>query len=508
MRRISSFFIRISTFFSKELAEVIRQPKLILTLILGPFLILLLFGLGYNNTQNPTRTLFVAGLENAFAKNIQSNMDALEPAIIFFGLTDDEAFMRQQLASGVIDMGVIIPDNAYEQIKSNQHAEFKFVHNEIDPVQASYVNYLGNFFTEVINQQVLQGLAERGQVEAGNMELQVDAALLNTRTTREALERGDVVSARVSQQVARRSLSSLQLIVGSSASLLSGVNQSMGGEPGQEQDILTNLQALISSPSMSEEITEGKANYDQEITNLREEESNLELLKVQLSTFNAISPEIMTMPFISATETITKTNVSAMNFFVPGVIVLLLQHLSITLSSLSIVRETRSGTMELFRVSPLKAGEILFSKYFSYMFIGLLIAVVLITLIYYGLKVPMLGSLVDIVIVVSALLFASLGIGFVISLIASTETQAVQFSMIVLLLSVFFSGFFLDLRFLMVPVRYISYAIPATFGTNLLQNIMLRGAPLSNNYLVNLLGMGLGLFILAWVMLSRKMKHE
>ena len=508
MRRITSFFVRITSFFSKEWAEVIRQPKLILTLILGPFLILLLFGIGYNNTQTPTRTMFVASKANVFAKNIQANLGELEPAIIFFGLTDDEALMRQQLASRVIDLGIIIPDNAYEQIKSNQHAEFKFVHNEIDPLQASYIIYLGNYFTEVINQQVLQGLAERGQFEIGNMELQVDAVLLNTRTTREALERGDVASAQVSQQAAKRSLSSLQLIVGSSASLLSGVNQSVGGEPGQEQDILTNLQALQSSPAMSEEITDGKGNYDQEISNLREEESNLELLKEQLSTFNAISPDVMTKPFISVTEAITKTNVSAMHFFVPGVIVLLLQHMTIALSSLSIVRETRSGTMELFRVSPLKAGEILFSKYFAYMFIGLLIAVVLFALVYYGLGAPMLGSLVEMLIVVLAVLFASLGIGFVISLIATTETQAVQFSMIVLLLSVFFSGFFIDLRFLMVPVRFIAYAIPATFGTNLLQNIMLRGMPMSINYLVSLLAIGLGLFILASIVLNHKMKHE
>lgn len=508
MRKIGSFFVRITTFFSKEWVEVLRQPKLILTLILGPFLILLLFGIGYNNTQSSTRTMFVAADDNAFAKNIQAYLGALEPAIIFSGRTADEAFMRQQLASRAIDMGVIIPDNAYEQIKANQHAEFKFVHNEIDPVQASYINYLGNFFTEVVNRQVLQGLAERGQLEAGNMQVQVDAALVNIRTSREALQRGDVAAANVTLEVAKRSISSLQLIVGSSASLLSGVNQSVGGKPGQEKDILTNLQALQSSPVISQPIVGGKSNYDQEISNFRVEESNLELLKEQLKTFNAISPDIMTRPFVSVIEASTTANVSAMNFFVPGVIVLLLQHMTITLASLSIVRERRSGTMELFRVSPLKAGEILFSKYFAYMSIGLLIAVVLVALVYYGLRAPILGSMIDVLFVVLALLFASLGIGFVISLIASTEMQAVQFSMTILLLSVFFSGFFLDLRYLTIPVRYISSAIPATYGTNMLQNIMLRGAPISLPYLVTLLGIGFGLYILSWIMLSRKMKHS
>ncbi len=33
--------------FSKEASEVFRQPRLILSLILGPVLVLLLFGLGF-----------------------------------------------------------------------------------------------------------------------------------------------------------------------------------------------------------------------------------------------------------------------------------------------------------------------------------------------------------------------------------------------------------------------------------------------------------------------------
>ena len=40
-------FIRLLAFFSKEINEVRRQPRLVLSLILGPFLILLLFGVGY-----------------------------------------------------------------------------------------------------------------------------------------------------------------------------------------------------------------------------------------------------------------------------------------------------------------------------------------------------------------------------------------------------------------------------------------------------------------------------
>ena len=44
MNPANELFIRISSFVRKEMAEILRQPKLVATLILGPFLILLIFG--------------------------------------------------------------------------------------------------------------------------------------------------------------------------------------------------------------------------------------------------------------------------------------------------------------------------------------------------------------------------------------------------------------------------------------------------------------------------------
>ena len=47
-------------FLRKELVSVWRQPRLIATLVLGPFLILFLFGLGYQEMPEPFRTVLVA----------------------------------------------------------------------------------------------------------------------------------------------------------------------------------------------------------------------------------------------------------------------------------------------------------------------------------------------------------------------------------------------------------------------------------------------------------------
>ena len=49
MSNLYRFLIRSSAFVGKEIFAILRQPMLILTLVLGPFLILLLFGLGFRN---------------------------------------------------------------------------------------------------------------------------------------------------------------------------------------------------------------------------------------------------------------------------------------------------------------------------------------------------------------------------------------------------------------------------------------------------------------------------
>ena len=59
MNLFSEFLIRVSSFVRKEMAEILRQPQLVATLILGPFLILFIFGIGYNNSLRTMRTIMV-----------------------------------------------------------------------------------------------------------------------------------------------------------------------------------------------------------------------------------------------------------------------------------------------------------------------------------------------------------------------------------------------------------------------------------------------------------------
>ena len=69
--------IRLLSFFSKEVNELRRQPKLILSLLLGPFLILLLFGVGYQGERPKLRTALVVPQQSVDA----SQIDELKKAI-------------------------------------------------------------------------------------------------------------------------------------------------------------------------------------------------------------------------------------------------------------------------------------------------------------------------------------------------------------------------------------------------------------------------------------------
>jgi ABC-type multidrug transport system permease subunit len=96
---------------------------------------------------------------------------------------------------------------------------------------------------------------------------------------------------------------------------------------------------------------------------------------------------------------------------VGAVLALLLQHIAVTFSSLTLVREWLLGAEEVFRVAPIAPWEIITGKYMSYSLLTLTIAGVLSFLIVGLMGVPLLGNLAYFVLVLILLTVASLGWG-------------------------------------------------------------------------------------------------
>jgi ABC-2 type transport system permease protein len=209
-----------------------------------------------------------------------------------------------------------------------------------------------------------------------------------------------------------------------------------------------------------------------------------------------LSPEVVAAPTRAEVRNLAPVQPNVIAFFAPAVLALVLQHMGVTLTALSMVRERLTGAMDIFRVAPLRTLEILIGKYLAYAFFNLSVAALICFLVVGVLHVPLLSSAADVAKVILLLSFASLGLGLFISTIVDSERQAVQLSMLVLLASVFFSGFVLPLDQFITPLRVFAYSLPVTHGIQLLQDLMLRGGTNQGWELLALGGIGVVLFLL------------
>jgi ABC-2 type transport system permease protein len=181
----------------------------------------------------------------------------------------------------------------------------------------------------------------------------------------------------------------------------------------------------------------------------------------------------------------------------------MLQHMAVTLTALSFVRERTSGALELLRVSPVNSLELVLGKYIGLGLVSTIIAAISVALLVFGLGVPMLGSWLMVALVIGLVVLASLGIGLIISVISDSERQAVQLCLLLLLASVFFSGFVLPVHEFTQGVQYAAYALPVTHGIRLLQDLMLRGDT-NAWWQLAVLGALAGAFLILTVVLLRR----
>jgi ABC-2 type transport system permease protein len=180
--------------------------------------------------------------------------------------------------------------------------------------------------------------------------------------------------------------------------------------------------------------------------------------------------------------------------------------MAVTLIALSVVRERTTGIFELFRVSPITTLEIIFAKLLAFGILSAAIAILTLVLLVGAFNVPMLGDPALLAGVIALFILASLGLGLVVAGLSDSERAAVQLSLIVLLASVFFSGFVLAIDEFTEPVRSLTAVLPVTHGISLIGEIMLRGEVRSLWQVGVLSALAVGFIAVAWILLRRAMR--
>ena len=225
-----------------------------------------------------------------------------------------------------------------------------------------------------------------------------------------------------------------------------------------------------------------------------------------LSTSAARIPSyVISAPTAAEVDNVAPSEPSVVQYFAPAVLALILQHLAVTLIALSVVREKSSGLFELFRISPITTAELVTGKLVAYGLFAGAVAAATIGLLVAGFHVPILAQPGWIALVAGLLVASSLGLGLVIAAVSDSEPQVVQLSLLVLLASVFFSGFVLAINEFSEPIRSLIYVLPVANGIRLFGDFMFRGGTVVQWQLWLLAGLAVAYIGGAWLLLRRIM---
>ena len=170
---------------------------------------------------------------------------------------------------------------------------------------------------------------------------------------------------------------------------------------------------------------------------------------------------------------------SAYNF-VPGVMGLILMLICAMMTSISIVREKETGTMEILLVSPVKPIYIILSKAIPYLALSCVNLLNILLLSVFVLHVPIVGNLLWLIAVSVIFIMVCLSLGLLISTIAKTQVAAMLISGVVLMMpTLLLSGMIYPIENMPAILEWISKIIPARWYISSVRKLMIQGLDIS-----------------------------
>ena len=164
------------------------------------------------------------------------------------------------------------------------------------------------------------------------------------------------------------------------------------------------------------------------------------------------------------------------NLLIPGLIAILLTFSGTILSAFAIVKERERGTLEQLMVTPVSPLAVVLGKILPYMGLAYGTLIIVLLLMRFLFRVPFNGSVILLLALSSVYLLALLSFGLLISSRAGSQMEAMQQAMGIMLPSVLLSGYVFPLSSLPLPLRAISYILPATHFIKIARGIVIRGA--------------------------------
>ncbi|MEN6459453.1 MAG: ABC transporter permease [Thermoguttaceae bacterium] len=192
-------------------------------------------------------------------------------------------------------------------------------------------------------------------------------------------------------------------------------------------------------------------------------------------------------------------NLESRNFYVPGVLVIIVALSTLLLTSMAVVREKEIGTIEQIMVTPITPAEFILGKTLPFALIGLA-EVLLVTLIgVFWFEVPIRGELLLLFVATCLFLMNTLGAGLLISTFSQTQQQAMMSTFILFFPMMLLSGFAFPVANMPEPAQWLTKINPICYFLVIVRGIFLKGVGVEILWtqMLPLLGTGLCVFYAA-----------
>lgn len=176
-----------------------------------------------------------------------------------------------------------------------------------------------------------------------------------------------------------------------------------------------------------------------------------------------------------ATRAWFNENLESRNFYVPGVIAIIVMLITLMLTSMAVVREKEIGTMEQIMVTPITPFEFILGKTVPFALIGFADVLLITFIAVFWFKVPIQGSLLLLFGATSLYLMTTLGIGLFISTVSQTQQQAMMSTFFFYFPAVLLSGFMFPIANMPVAVQWLTVLNPLRYFLVIVRGIFLKG---------------------------------
>ncbi|MBZ0112490.1 MAG: ABC transporter permease [Thermoanaerobaculia bacterium] len=178
---------------------------------------------------------------------------------------------------------------------------------------------------------------------------------------------------------------------------------------------------------------------------------------------------------VPATRSWFNANLDSRNFYVPGVIALIVTLVTLMLSAMAVVREKEIGTIEQIMVTPITQTEFILGKTVPFALIAYLDVALISVIAAFWFEVPMRGSLTLLFVATTLFLMNMIGVGLLISTVSRTQQQAMMSAFFYYFPAVLLSGFMFPIANMPGVVQWLTYLNPLRYFLVIIRGVFLKG---------------------------------